>query len=82
MVSRGQGPKQRFSWRKGDGVGDGSGSKDIQGTSLTVSCLVSRVLCLVSSCTWDGKKKRRWKGKRQLPRASTDVDKGLAKVSV
>ena len=58
------------------------GPREIQGTLLTVSCLVSRVLCLVSSCTWDGKKKRRWKGKGQLPRESTDVEKGLAKVSV
>ena len=43
MVSRGQGPKQRFSWSRGDGVGDGSekGKADCVVVSR-VSCFVSR----------------------------------------
>ena len=48
---------------KGDGVGDGSGSKGwVEGNSLTVSCLVSRVVCLVSSCTLGRKEKEALEG--------------------
>ena len=78
MVSRGQGPKQRFSWQEALALEMAPGRQ-----KLTVC--VSRVLCLVSSCTLDfsdGKKMRRWKGKRPLPRASTDVEKRLAKPGV
>ena len=60
VVSRGQGPKQRFSWQRGDGVGAGSGKRE-----LTVSSLFSRVSCRVSFrlvFSEGEKKKRRWEG--------------------
>ena len=67
MVSRGQGPKQRFSWQEALALEMAPGRQ-----KLTVC--VSRVLCLVSSCTLDFSD-----GKKM---AITDVEKRLAKQGV
>lgn len=65
VVSRGQGPKQRFSWQEAMALELAPGSRELTVSSL----LVSRVSCLVSSCLFGmEKKKRRWKGNKAIPK--------------
>ena len=53
VVSRGQGPKQRFSWREAKALEMAPGREE-----LTVSCVVCRVLGLVSSLSFRKERKR------------------------